>query len=192
MKQKLFFWRELSASVILACALWAAFDFCETQKTCFNQTVAEKVSLQRDIKTLEADITFIKEHQKEIDFLIKKGWFIPKSRLIAGEAITKLQGSLNDVQYTFEPETTKSLKDSQDTFKMTKIELEVGALLDTDIYSFIHNLLETFPGILIPRELTLSRSAEINENNLLALRHNTRPHFITGKLIFEWVTLDEK
>jgi hypothetical protein len=162
----------LSCGFILG--LWAVIDFKTTQETYFTQLATKKNTLQGHLKNLEDDLTFLKTHQKELDFLAEKGWFVPKSRLIAGEVLEMLRSSLNNVRYTFEPETLKEAGH----FKVTKIVLEGGALLDTDIYEFVEALLEEFPGILRPNELILEKGEH--------------PNFVVGKLVFEWVSMGGK
>lgn len=186
MKRQIAFWICMSSGIIIS--FWAATEFRETQETHFNRIKMEKLSLQKKIRALENDIAFVKDHQKELDFLVSKGWFLPKNRLIAGEILEKLRGSLNKVHYTFEPENAKNMGEEY-AFKVTKIVLEVAALLDSDVYEFIQEILKEFPGILIPLEFTLTRGEEINEKNLLALRQKDGPNFIDGKLIFEWFAL---
>lgn len=187
--------REFLLILGLSCAfilgLWAAIDFKNTQETLFTKSRTEKRSIQSQIKSLEDDLTFLKAHQKELDFLVEKGWFIPKSRLVAGEILEKRGGSLNDVQYTFEPESIKSLGDDH-TFKVTNIVVEGGALFESDIYAFLNGLLDTFPGILRPHEFILSRGEEVNEKSLLALRQKERPNFVVGKLVLEWFVMGKK
>ncbi|OJW51046.1 MAG: hypothetical protein BGO67_11990 [Alphaproteobacteria bacterium 41-28] len=172
MKRELFLVFGLSCGLIIC--LWVAIDFKNTQETYFTQSATEKNTLQRHLKILEDDLTFLKIHQKELDFLAEKGWFISKSRLIAGEVLEKRRGSLNDVRYTFEPETLREANN----FKVTKIVVEVGALLDTDIYEFVESLLEGFPGILRPNEFILEKGVH--------------PNFVVGKLVFEWVSMGGK
>lgn len=157
--------------------LWAALDFKTTHEINFTKIKTEKRTLQTHIKVLEDDLDFLKTHQNELDFLAEKGWFIPKSRLIAGDVLEKMHSSLTDVQYTFEPETVKSFG-KEHPFKMTKIIMKGGAPLDTDIYEFIELLLKEFPGILKSQELILAKGDS--------------PNLIEGKFVFEWVSMEQK
>jgi hypothetical protein len=167
----------LGLSCGLTFGLWTAVDFKNVQGIYFTKVTTEKRNLQRHLKALEDDLTFLKVHQKELDFLVGKGWLTPKNRLVAGEVLEKQHGSLNSVQYTFEPESIKNL-DEDHTFKVTSIVMEIGALLDTDIYEFVDSLLEEFPGILRPHELTFEKGEH--------------PNFVVGKLVFEWFALAPK
>jgi len=189
MKAELLFWASLGGGVFIS--LFGACEFRKTQEIHFNQTKSEQCFLQKNLKTLQDDYAFMRNHQKEFAFLVKKGWYSPTNRLIAGESIGKFQSLLNEVQYTFEPEYTKTLGEAY-TFKVTKIVIDVGALLDSDVYDFIHELLKQFPGILIPLEITLAHGENVNEDNLLALRHKERPNFIAGRLVFEWFAMGEE
>ncbi len=154
--------------------LWAAIDFQNTQEMHMSQLRTEKQALQHQLKALKDDLSFLKSHQKELDFLVEKGWFLPKNRLIAGGVLEKLCGSLNDVQYTFEPEMLVE----EHNFKVTKIVIKIGTFLDTDIYEFVESLLEKFPGILRPHEVNLEKGEH--------------PNFVVGKLILEWIAMGGK
>lgn len=189
MKRELLLWISLGSGVVVS--LWWTTGFRETQETYFKNVKSERGALQTNLKILKNDLVFMRDHQKELNFLDKKGWFLPKNRLIAGEILEKLPHSLNEVEYTFEPEITKTIRERY-AFKVTKIVFEVGALLDSDIYAFVHEILEKFPGILIPYEFTLTRGEEVSEKNILALRQNRRSNFVVGKLIFEWFALGKE
>ncbi|MBY0293616.1 MAG: hypothetical protein K2W92_10075 [Alphaproteobacteria bacterium] len=189
MNKELILWVVCGSGLVFS--LWGALDFQKTQKTYFQTMITEKANLQRNVKDLKKDLLFIKTHQKELTFLTQKGWLFPHNRLIAIESLEELCHSLSEVSYTFDPENLKTFGENS-TFKVTKIVFEVGALLDTDIYDFMDRLLENFPGILIPHELTLSRSAPVNEKNLFSLRKEETFSFMTGKLIFEWVSIKKQ
>ncbi|HUX79397.1 MAG TPA: hypothetical protein VMW10_06610 [Alphaproteobacteria bacterium] len=153
---------------------WLAFNFKAKQETYFTKLMKERNVFQNQIKKLEDDLIFLKAHEKELDFLAAKGWFLPKSRLIVGEVLEKLGHSLDDIQYSFEPEAVKSA-DEKHTFKVTKIVMKVAAQLDTDIYAFIESLSENFPGILRAHTINLEKDED--------------SHFVKGKLVFEWVAI---
>lgn len=189
MKRQHVLWIGLGGGIILA--LWTALDFEESQKALYHKTLLEKEGLYKGIKSLKEEVKFLQKNQNKINSLMEKGWFQPNSRLIGGEAIENLKGPLTTLQYTFEPETTKSLEDGN-ALKITQMDLEVTALLDTHIYSFTENLLEQFPGVLTPVELTFTREDEINKKNLEALKQNATLSFIKGKLIFEWFAMEGK
>ena len=186
MKRELFLILGLGCGISLG--FWIAVDFQRTQETHFIRSDQEKNSLKNQVNALKNDVNFVKKHQEELDFLIEKGWFIPKNRLIAGEILEKLRVSLNEIQYTFEPEIIQNLEEEY-PFKVTKIIIEVGALLESDIYEFLDTILEKFSGILRLHEFTLSHGEEVNKKNLSALRKNVCPNFVKGKLIFEWFAL---
>jgi len=163
----------------------------QTQRIYFNTAREVYDGLQRQLKALEEDVDFLKNHQKHINFLIKKGWFSPQNRLIGGETINKWTNPLNAVRFTIEPETIKEMNTGY-FFKVSRIILEADALLDTDVYDFVANLLNNFPGILRLQKLALSRNQNVNELNLSALRQHKRPNFIIGEIIMEWVSMEGK
>lgn len=179
MKKESFQWIGVGSGFILS--LLVGFYYLETQKAHFLKVEGEYESLYRQLKELEKDLAFVNRHQKVFSVLVEKGWFVPKSRLIAIETIEQLSSSLFHVQYTFEPEKIVKRAQNQD-YKVTLLTFVIEALLDTDIYAFLQMLVEKFPGILYPRELMLMRKEITQEEE---------PTFVQGTLVLEWVSSGE-
>lgn len=148
-------------------------------------------SLQKKINALKGNKAFINLYKNQINFLSKKGWLYPKHRLIAGESLPKFNPSLITIRYKFEPEKTTKV-DEKHTFKITKINIDMNALLDCHIYNFIRDLTEKFTGILRVKELIIEREDKINKNSFIALQPSNDSHFVRGKLIVEWVAMGEQ
>lgn len=188
MKKELFLWTGLISGMIFA--LWERIIFKQTQQINYYLREEELKFLQKQAHSLKEDLIFLTAHEKESTFLEKKGWFVPKNRLMGADILERLQGTVNKINYTFEPETIKSLNEGH-TFKVTRMILDIKALVDTDVYVFMKQLIENFSGILVLREIALTREEEINEKSLLALKQKENPNFISGRLIFDWVALGD-
>ena len=161
--------------------LWFVFQFQSSQETYFKTTRDEFSSLEKESLMLQEHLNFINTHEKELNFLIQKGWFAARNRLIAGEFLNKQGHSLNEFHFTFDPETATTLEEKYH-FKVTKMTIEGRALFDIPFYNFLENLLTTFPGVLRPLEFSLTRGEEINAENL---------NFMAGKLVIEWFTMGD-
>lgn len=174
--------REGLLFAVLGCAacsgLWAAIDFRQTQERGFNRAVGERSCFQQENQSLRENLTFLESHQKDIDFLNEKGWFFPKNRLIAREFLEDLRPLLKEVSYQFDPEAVKELKDNV-SLKVTQISFETMSILDVEVYAFIENLLNQFPGVLILRDLILRRQ-------------EGEPHSIQGTVVVDWVAMEGK
>lgn len=177
----------LGSNILLG--LCASLYFQQTQKAAFNKTTDNYEALQRSLKTLENDLSFLKQHHKKLNFLTERGWFISQSRLIGGEKINQCARSLNGIRFTFEPETIKEMAGGY-LFKVSKIFIEADSLFDKYIYDFSINILKNFSGILILRKLSVTRNEKVNETNLLALRQHKRPNFVLGEIIYEWFAME--
>lgn len=172
-------------------ALCSALYFQHTQKFYFNRAIANDHALQKELKALEDDLDFLKKHHKQLSDLIKKGWFLPQSRLIGGEKINQWSHSLNGIRFTIEPETIKETDDGY-SFRVSKIILEADAISDEHIYDFANKILNNFSGILVLRKLSVTRNESVNESNALALRQHKRPNFVLSNIIFEWFSMGSK
>ena len=172
MKREIFFNILLSAGCI--CLLWVAHTFQKTQKDTLNQAVKENTLLKRECQNLKRDHVFLEASSKERGMLRKKGWFFPLNRLIADEFLKRLRPHFKKMSYQFEPEILKTIEDIP--FKVTTVSIETESFLDLKQYGFIDILLKEFPGVLLPREITL-------------IHQKDNPHFIIGTFVFDWVAL---
>lgn len=172
MKRDIFFNIILSAGCI--CLLWATHVFQKTQKHTLDQAVRENTLLKRECQILKRDHVFLESSSKEREMLRKKGWFSPLNRLIADEFLQSLRPRFRKMSYQFEPEILKTIEDI--AFKVTRVSLETESFLDLELYEFIDTLSTEFPGILLPREITLTRQKDT-------------PLFISGTFVFDWVSL---
>jgi len=171
MKNEALGWMGVGAGCCIG--LWLAFNFQKTQEHSFQKKCKERAFFQSQVRNLRKDLTFLESYEEEIRYLKEKGWFVPKNRLLVGEFLENLCPILKKVVYRFDPETIKDLGDMV-SFKVTQMTFEAESSLDIEMYAFIEKLLETFPGILISRELTLTRQ-------------NESPYGVKGKFIFDWV-----
>ncbi|MBA3813088.1 MAG: hypothetical protein H0X26_01130 [Alphaproteobacteria bacterium] len=172
-------------------ALCTAFYEHHIQKAHFNEKTETYYSWQKELKIVEDNVKFLKENQPQLNFLIKRGWLSPQSRLVGGGCINQWAASLNGVRFRVEPETIKEMKEGY-AFKVSKIVIEIDALLDNHIYEFSENILKNFPGILVLRKLSVRRNEKVNEIDPLDTKQNKRPNFVTGELIFEWFAMGAK
>lgn len=171
--------------------LYVSLYFHYGQKDGYKETKEIYLSYQRELKNLEEDVEFLKQNQSHLNFLIKKSWFLPRSRLIAGTEIHQLGIPLNTLRFRIEPQVIKEM-DEKFQFKVSRIIVETSTILDNHIYDFTKNTLKNFPGVLILRKLSVSRNMDVTPIKLLNLEQNKRPNFIIGELIFEWFSMGEK
>jgi hypothetical protein len=177
-----------AVAVLSLGTLCLAFYFNQTQKLHYNKTREIYSIVQKELKDVEGDIAFLKQNQSLLNFLIKKGWFSPKDRLVGGEKIHHEAAPLNTVRFKVEPEVIKEMEGGY-AFRVSKIIIETGAVLDNHIYDFSKNILNNFSGVLVLRKLSISRNENINETNLLILKQNKRPNFIISELTVEWFAM---
>jgi hypothetical protein len=147
----------------------------QQQHTDYDSLTARSHALHQELIRVEEDIRFLKKNSQQIDFLTKKGWILPHSRLSAAEKIHHIAHALSSVHFTFEPETMLTTPQG-DTFRVTKIILVTTSVLDSPICDFMATLLKTFPGVLLLRKFSLSR----------------HPPFIHGEITLEWFALAEE
>lgn len=187
MKKEILSWSLLTISCLSVFLL--TLNFYDGTKGTFDRITFEAHKLQQQAFALEGDISFLRRHESELQFLKEKGWMIPKNRLLAQEVFEKASESFGKTDFSFEPEQSL-LKGNAYSYKITKIIWSCEAILDSDIFIFLENIFRDFPGILTLHEITLSRGDALTENSLLALNQGTSPPFVLGNIIFEWTAME--
>lgn len=166
-------------------AIGGAHIYQYKQSLAVNALKNQKSSLSQKVHSLKTDIRFMKEHATNIQSLNEKGYLSSHHRLKIGEYLEKLASPLMFFTYTFEPESIQQYGPSH-IYPSTKIIFQVNARLDKEVFIFIENLLATFPGVLIPKELMFSRETIKGGGTSSGFRD-----CITATLIFDWVKLQE-
>ena len=119
-------------------------------------------------------------------FIVSSGSLLKQLQLIAGVV------SSNTVLPILE-DFLFDIKDGKLTLFSTDLETSMSAVMDVESNEdgkiaipakLLTDILKTLP----EQPLTFS----VNEKNLSALRHDERPNFIRGKLIFEWFAMGEE
>lgn len=166
------------AGLILGCAvgLWSAISSRKIQEEYFKQTQTENLSLQKKAMDLKNSEDFMKRHEKEMSYLTEKSWFSPENRLTVGDFLSHLAPLLKRFSYQFDPEIIKNFRADM-AFRVTQINFEAEADTDLDLYKFLDELMKEFPGILLPRELILTR-------------HKDKPG-VKGKFVVDWIAMKE-
>lgn len=158
-------------SFVLLLFLWQSLIFYWTQQSKFQETITTTHTFKEDLQNQKRNMSFLKIHEKELNYLNSKGWFFPKNRLIAAEKLELLQGNLKIIEIIFEPESQETFNSSF-VFNVTKILIQFKAFAEEDIYIFMDKLLKEFPGVLVLHELHENREEEM----------------LRGHLIFNWIS----
>lgn len=168
----------IGALFTLSClaVFFLTFSFYHGNKSSFDRLTSDTHKLEQEAFSLEADIAFLRHQERELKFLEAAGWFNPQNRLLIQKIVQSLGKNFDNVDYIFEPEQIIA-KGGPYSYKSTKILWSGEALFDSDIFDFLEDIFEQFPGILTLQEMTLSRI-------------NTQKRFILGKLIFEWTAFN--
>lgn len=168
----------------------AAFYEHQLQKDCLHKAEETYQSFQKKLGAMDEDIGFLNENHQKLQFLVQRGWLIPKCRLMGGIEINRWKADLNEVHFRIEPEIIKETEGGY-IFRVSRVIIEASALLDTSLYDFSEKILKNFPGMLVLHKLVVRRNALVNEPNLPVSTQNKRPSFVTGELIFDWFAMTE-
>src|SRR5690606_8144828 len=98
-------------------------------------------------------LTFLREKSVDLQRLQEKGWETPHGRMRASQSleITAEDARLNGLFYEFAPER------QGEGVRLTRINIELTAVMDEDVMDYMDKIVEQFPGIVRPVSFALSR-----------------------------------
>jgi hypothetical protein len=163
---------SLIIALTLGCifTLWKSFDFQQTEEKHFNTTQYRLDSLQKCVLFFQENIGFCKKHKKEMLLFSNKGWIRPHSRLKIGRFLDKLRPPFRRLTYQCEPEETR--ESINHSFRVSRITIETESFQDGSLYQFLRILFAKFPGVLIAREINLTRSSEDSSYSLIYIKRS--------------------
>jgi hypothetical protein len=159
------------------------------------KTAVEKTT--RDIAQAKTDQVYVKENLAAFETLIKSDKLIPHTRRAAVLEFNNVgrQRGLTALSYNFDMAKGNSVKALESQPKsggynvsVENIELRVGAPLDGNIYRFIADISDTFPGSIIVNGFELKRPPEITPLALEMVSRGQDSQLVTGTIKVSWRT----
>lgn len=128
------------------------------------------------------------ENLKEAGFLGHQDRFLVRDRMEAIQSYSRVLTA----KYNIQPmtlEETKEAAQSNQVVLASKMDADVDAIGDLDVYRFIYWLENGFPGHITINNVVLRRRNEVNDVTLRQLGTGTPLVMVTGELDFEWRTM---
>jgi hypothetical protein len=100
---------------------------------------------------------------------------------------------VNTLQYNFlptgpDPDYVPAMKSYKTN--ATTVTLDMGSLLDQNIYLVLRDLDTVFPGSIRLRALKLVRTDQSIESLAEAFKDGQRPNLVSANIVFSWRTVD--
>jgi len=116
--------------------------------------------LQESQKAFEDIDHFLKEHAAVYDQAMDCQFGRPLDRLKASEGLGQLASTchLAGMTFKFHPQENRDLQGH--SYEATRVEIDLKAVLDQDVYQFWHHLAQTLTGVFVARAFSLKRDGE--------------------------------
>lgn len=128
------------------------------------------------------------ENLKEAGFLGHQDRFLVRDRMEAIQSYSRVLTAKYNIQPVTLEESKEAAKSNQVVLN-SKMNADVDAVGDIDIYRFIYWLENGFPGHITINNVVLRRRNEVNDVTLRQLGTGTPLVMVNGKMDFEWRTM---
>lgn len=155
---------------------------------------AETMALTREIRNLRANSEMFQKKIPDYMAIKAKGILTPLSRLSATQAIKSLsvKYAINKISYEFGMEEKIRMNAPDDMRVMLStvpLTLNIEALTDEDVFTFIEALRKQGEGFIAIRSLTLNRLSNDISEAVRSIMRGQRPTLIEARAIIDWSTI---
>ena len=162
-------------------------------------------SVQANLNKMTADtekliqgVELFNEQKAEFITVQKSGFFDDQDRVITKKRLDEIQLAtrLKTFRYNISPAidvTSSKLNEAGYKMLSTSIELDLGAIDDTDIFKFLYLFNHGFPGQIIISNITMEKEQNITQPLLrnIGLKGSFQP-LVSSKVIAKWFTMVPK
>jgi hypothetical protein len=118
---------------------------------------------------------------------------VPHTRSVAMAQMQKLalQRGLTTLSYNFASTDNATASETVTggyRLQAEKVNLKLGSALDTQVFDFVADLGESFPGSAIVQELKLERAPELSTEALNHVSNGEESGLVKGEMVFAWRT----
>ena len=195
----------LAGVLILFAILLPTLGGADDEANEHNASLKDEIAqITKNANQSREDRQFILDNQQKYDDLVHGDRLVPHTRRVAMAQMQKLalQRGLTALSYNFTSEGDRSPtagagKPLSGGYKVQvdKVELKVGAPLDNQIYDFVQDLNQSFPGAAVVEQVTMDRAPQLTTDALNQVSRGQDSGLVKGQVVFTWRTaqaLDDK
>lgn len=150
---------------------------------------SEVLKLQNEFAQLEKDVTRYKE-------LEARGFFSDQNRVLAKDMMDRMQqmSGLLKAKYIIssgEVVGDPAIAESGYSIINSPIDVEIEALDDMDVYSFLALLKKSFPGSVTVTDIEVSREVDLTQPLLRQIGSGVPFALVKSKVKFNWRTITQ-
>lgn len=149
---------------------------------------------RNEIQTMQTEYQQIQEQKNLFGDLEKARFFTTQDRVEARRMIEAIQASSKvlSAKYSIgaaEVRENEQASDAGYVILHSPLSINIDALDDIDIYSFIYWMENAFPGHAAVSELTLERKLDIDEVTLRQIGNGVPTVLVNANVNFDWSTM---
>jgi hypothetical protein len=161
-----------------------------------NRQVKSKLSkIKKDTDDLVAGLVKFEKQKEVFSFIDDAGFFDDQNRVVARRRIEAMQAEANLKTFRYSLSPAETISDealSKTGYKIlnSNLELNLGAVDDTDIYSFVYMLSHGFPGQVIISDVSIKKEQNITQPLLRNIGVNADyDPLVTAVINAQWQTM---
>jgi hypothetical protein len=152
--------------------------------------------ISRNAKQSKDDRQFILDNKEKYEALLGGDRLIPHTRRTAMAQMQSLalQRGLTNLSYNFTAAGERNANVAGPVItggykiQVEKVDLKVGAALDSQVYDFMLDLADSFPGSAVVEQFTLERAPDITTDALNMVSRGRDSGLVKGEVHFTWRT----
>lgn len=185
----------IAANAVLAGVLYQYFlpEIKDTER--HLRIVRSQISSKEtDISRMQIEFDQLDEQQALFDALKADGFFTEQSRRDAEDVFLQAKDNSDIVSASVKIGRGQKTQDDEATkaghvILISPIEIELEAVEDRDIYSYLYILQKLFPGHLTVDEVFIERTAQLNDVLLRAIATGQKPPLVKAQMTLSWRTM---
>lgn len=155
---------------------------------------AENRALRENVLNLKSGFTQIRDKLSSFKKLEARGFFTDQSRDTAQTLFNefRLLSNLLAVRYQIRPPTIvrdNRAKEADYVILKSAVTVDMEAVDDVDVYSFVALLKNNFPGDVEITKLTIEQAAPVSDFNISEIAAGTSVVMVKANLEFYWRTM---
>jgi len=192
----------LAVTVLLFLILLPLLGGAHTDTLATNEGLKATIDqTSQKLRQAKDDRKYVTENTQKYQELLGGERLVPHTRRVAMTAMQKLalERGLTTLSYNFTALGDRSPRGAANApvtggykLQAERVDLKVGAPLDTTIYDFVLDLGEKFPGAAVVEQMILERSPDIGTEALNQVSRGQESGLIKGNVVFAWKTAQKQ
>lgn len=154
-------------------------------------------ALSEELKQLQADISFIQSNRARYDAMQQEGYVGDQNRLALADLIERIRQERGIMQANvqIQPMDKQPIELPEFgaiNYQQSNGTIRFSAFLDVQIYRFLADLYQKFPGKMVLTRMDITRNIAYGPEVIDDIARGGQPELITGVVNFEWLNIASK